>query len=162
VRDLLLHELGKLLAVEEALARRLLPKLLREVKDEGLGTAISEHLEQTRGHVTRLHEAFDALGETPAGVEPEGLTGLKEEREATVEKLMPALRDGFNASAAMGTEHYEIASYEAAIGLAGALGADAVTGTLRGVLAEEVQALEKLRAHGARLAEQGATKPALP
>ena len=57
----------------------------------------------------------------------------------------------------MGTEHYEINAYEAAIRLADALGAEEVAGLLRANLDQEVAALEKLgasRPPGATAVEQ--------
>jgi ferritin-like metal-binding protein YciE len=53
----------------------------------------------------------------------------------------------------MGTEHYEINAYEAAIRLADALGEGEVARLLRANLEQEVQALEKLGAQADRLAE---------
>ena len=153
--------LGQLLTVEEMLARSGLPKLKQEAQDEQLQQAFAEHLEQTRGHVGRVRAAFAELGADPSGQEAKGLEGLTEEREATVSELAPALRDGFNASAAMGAEHYEIATYEAAIRLAEALGADTVGSLLRANLREEVAALEQLAGHATRLAEQAAKQPAM-
>jgi ferritin-like metal-binding protein YciE len=161
VRELLLKELGKLLAVEEMLARSILPKLKQEAEDEQLQQAFDEHLQQTRQHVQQVQAAFAELGAEPAGQEAKGLEGLKQERESTVAELAPAFRDGFNASAAMGAEHYEIASYEAAIRLADALGSSGVGTLLRATLEQEVQALEKLAAHATRLADQGTQEPAV-
>jgi ferritin-like metal-binding protein YciE len=43
-RDLLLDELRKLLTVEETLAKSVLPELAREIADEELSAAVSEHL----------------------------------------------------------------------------------------------------------------------
>jgi ferritin-like metal-binding protein YciE len=161
VRELLLKQLGKLLVVEERLARSVLPKLKQEAQDEQLKQAFDEHLQQTRQHVQQVQAAFAELGAEPAGQEAEGLEGLKQERESLVAELAPAFRDGFNASAAMGTEHYEIAAYEAAIRLADALGATEVGTLLRATLEQEVQALEKLGTHATRLAEQAVKEPAV-
>ena len=161
VHDLLLKQLEKLLVVEETLARSILPKLEQETQDEQLKQAFGKHLEQTQQHVQQLQAAFAELGAEPAGREAKGLDGLREEREAVVAELAPAFHDGFNASAAMGAEHYEIASYEAAIRLADALGEQGVATLLRATLEQEVQALEKLAPHAARLAEQGVKEPAV-
>ena len=78
-----------------------------------------------------------------------------------IHTLAPALHDGFNASAAMGTEHHEIAEYEAAIRLAEALGQERVSSLLRANHGEEVQALKLLAGHATRLAEQAAEEPAM-
>jgi ferritin-like metal-binding protein YciE len=151
-RDLLLEELGKLLTIEETLAKRVLPQLVQQTQDEQLAAAVSEHLEQTRTHVGNVQRAFVALGEVPAGKPAAGLDGLVQERESKVAELVPALRGGFDCAAAMGTEHYEINAYVAAIRLADALGAEEVAGLLRAVLDQEVAALEKLGQQADRLA----------
>jgi ferritin-like metal-binding protein YciE len=61
----------------------------------------------------------------------------------------------------MGTEHYEINAYEAAIRLADALGAEDVGGLLRANLRQEVAALEKLARQSDRLSRLAVEKPAI-
>lgn len=158
---LLRKQLGKLLTIEETLARTVLPKLRQETQDQQLQQTFAEHLEQTRGHADNVRTAFAELGGSASGGEDQVLDAAKQEREHEVQQLMPALRDGFNASAAMGTEHHEIAEYEAAIRLAEALGHEQVSKLLRSNLAQEVDALEKLGGHATRLARQGAREPAV-
>jgi ferritin-like metal-binding protein YciE len=156
VRNLLLEELGRLLTVEETLARRVLPALMQGIADEELAAAVSEHLNETRGHVGRIKEAFLALGEVPSGRAAPGLDGLRTERERRVQDIDPALRGGFDCAAAMGTEHYEINAYEAAIRLADASGAGEVAHFLRENLEEEAAALDKLGEQADRLAKLAA------
>jgi ferritin-like metal-binding protein YciE len=152
-RELLLEELGKLLTTEQTLAKRVLPQLVQQIQDEQLAAAVSEHLEQTRTHVGNVQRAFVELGEVPAGRPAPGLDGLALERESKVSELVPALRGGFDCAAAMGTEHYEINAYEAAIRLSDALGATEVSSLLRAVLDQEVEALQKLGEQAQRLAQ---------
>jgi ferritin-like metal-binding protein YciE len=151
--DLLLEQLGRLLTVEETLVRLVLPKLLQDVLDDELKQTIQEHLAQTRGHVGNVKEAFLALGVAPAGRPALGLDGLRAEHDTTAPQVVPGARGAVHASAAMGTEHYEINAYEAAIRLADALGADAVGGLLRANLEQEVAALGALGAHADRLSK---------
>ena len=160
-QEQLVKQLSKLITIEETLARTVLPKLRQEAQDEQLKQAFTDHLEQTRGHADNVRAAFAELGTSVSGGPDRVLDAAKRDREETVQKLAPALRDGFNASAAMGTEHHEIAEYEAAIRLAEALGHDRVSALLRANLGEEVEALEKLGGHATRLAEQGAKEPAV-
>jgi len=159
-RDLLLEHLGRLLTVEETLAKRVLPSLAREIKDEELKAAIEEHLGQTRTHVQRVKEAFAALHEEPRGKPALGLDGLGVERESLVPEVVPALRDGVNCEAAMGSEHYEINAYDAAIRLAEALDLTDVGGLLRANLADETAALEQLAGQSERLTRLGVEQPA--
>jgi ferritin-like metal-binding protein YciE len=151
-RDLLLDELGKLLTIEETLAKVMLPELLLELKDDELKQVVQTHLEETRGHVGNVKEAFLALGVAPAGKPAYGLDGLRTEHKATAPQVVPGARPSVHVAAAMGTEHYEINAYEAAIRLADALGAEDVGGRLRANLEQEVAALGKLGAQADRLA----------
>jgi ferritin-like metal-binding protein YciE len=157
--DLLLEELGRLLTIEETLVRLVLPELLLELKDEELKKAVSEHLAETRGHVGNIKEAFLELGELPAGRPAYGLDGLRTEHKASAPQVVPGVRPAAHVAAAMGTEHYEINAYEAAIRLADALGADGVGGRLRANLEQEVAALGKLGQHADRLARQAVEEP---
>jgi ferritin-like metal-binding protein YciE len=158
-RDLLLETLGKLVTVEEILAKRVLPKLVREIQDDELKATVQSHLEETRGHVGNLQRAFLALGEVPEGRPAPGLDGLVAERESKVSEVMPALRACFDCAAAMGTEHYEINGYEAAIRLADALGEGEVSSFLRATLDQEVAALGQLGAQADRLAKLAVEQP---
>jgi ferritin-like metal-binding protein YciE len=158
-RDLLLEILGKLLTVEETLAKRVLPQLVREIEDDDLKAAVSSHLEETRGHVGNVQRAFLALGEVPEGRPAPGLDGLVAERESKVADVVPGLRAGFDCAAAMGTEHYEINGYEAGIRLADALGEGEVSSLLRATLDQEVAALGQLGAQADRLAKLAVEQP---
>ena len=153
-RDLLLAHLGKLLTIEETLAKKALPTLVQEEQDEDLKGLLQEHLGETREHVSTIREAFSALEEEPSGRPAIGLDGLETERESTASEVMPALRSGVNCEAAMGVEHYEINAYEAAIRLADAVGPAEVGQLLRANLDEEVAALEQLAKQSDRLAKQ--------
>jgi len=153
IAELLLAELGKLLTVEETLFKRVLPQLLHDVHDEQLKTALAEHVDQTRGHVGNLQEAFLTLSAVPAGRSAPGLDGLIRERESAISEVDPALRAGFGCATAMGIEHYEISAYEAAIRLSEALGAEQVGKLLRANLEQELATLEKLGKEADRLAK---------
>jgi len=150
-RGLLGEHLAKLLTVEETLAKRLLPRLIEEVEDEELKGALQEHLKETKAHVLRVRDAFAALGEEPRGRPALGLDGLGVERESFVPDVAPGMRAAANCEAAMGTEHYEINAYDAAIRLAGELELGEVATALRANLAEETAALEQLARHSERL-----------
>jgi ferritin-like metal-binding protein YciE len=151
--DLLLEHLAKLLTVEQTLAKMVLPALLLELKDDELKSAVQEHLGQTKTHVQRIEKAFAALDEEPRGAPALGLDGLRVERESLVREVVPAMRAAVHCEAAMGTEHYEINAYDAAIRLADALDLTQVATLLRENLAEESAALEKLAGHSERLTQ---------
>jgi len=159
--DLLLEQLGQLLTVEETLAKLVLPKLAREISDDELKQAVQEHLEETRTHAGNVKQAFLALGFAPAGKPALGFDGLRSEHESKAPKVSAALRPGVHCAAAMGTEHYEINAYEAAIRVADAIGAGEVSSLLRANLDEEVAALAKLGGHADRLARLAVDEPTI-
>lgn len=153
-RELLVEELGRLLTIEETLAKLVLPELLLEPQDEGLRQAVQEHLGETRGHAGRVKEAFLVLGVAPAGKPAYGLDGLRTENKTAASQVVPGARAAVHCAAAMGTEHYEINAYEAAIRLAEALGADDVERLLRANLEQEIDALQKLGREADRIAQE--------
>jgi ferritin-like metal-binding protein YciE len=152
-RELLLEELGRLLTIESTLSRLMLPKLLQELQDDELKAVVQEHLVQTRAHGENVKRAFLTLEAVPAGRPAYGLDGLRTELEATTPHVVPGARPAVQVAAAMGTEHYEINAYEAAIRLADALGAEEVGGLLRANLDQEGDALGKLGQQADRLAK---------
>jgi ferritin-like metal-binding protein YciE len=152
-RDLLLAELGRLLSVEETLARVVLPKLERQVEDEKLARCFADHARETRGHAENLRRAFRRLGAEPGGADAAGLDGLTQEQGITSGKLAPALLPFYDACAAVATERYELSGYEAAIAIASALGEAEVVRLLEANRAEDAAALEQLQTQVSRLAQ---------
>src|SRR5580693_2014037 len=78
LKELYIDELRDLFDAENKLVKAL-PKLAKAASSEKLRTGFEEHLEQTRGHVERLEEIFEALGEKPAGKKCAGMAGLVKE-----------------------------------------------------------------------------------
>src|SRR5581483_7328757 len=76
-RELLLEQLGRLLATESLLERRILPELVSSTDDEDLKKTFAAHVEHTRRHVENIRKAFAALGAPPAGKPTAGLDGLR-------------------------------------------------------------------------------------
>ncbi len=68
--------------------------------------------------------------------------------------------DSFLTGAGARTEHYEIAAYEGLVTMAEAMGEDDVAELLGENLEQEKEALEKVKAIGKRLAQQGARQQA--
>ncbi len=77
LQELFVEELQDLLDVEKQLVRAL-PKMVKAASDEELGNALREHLEVTKGHVTRLEQVFESL-DRPAKSKPcKGMKGIIE------------------------------------------------------------------------------------
>jgi ferritin-like metal-binding protein YciE len=91
--------------------------------------------------VTRVEEAFRALGAEPVSARSAPAAALAAEHEETAGKIAePRLGDLFHAGAAITTEHYEIASYEVLLELA----PEAVRESLAQNRREEAETLERL------------------
>jgi ferritin-like metal-binding protein YciE len=111
LKELYIDELRDLFDAENKLVKAL-PKLAKAASAEKLRAGFEEHLEQTRGHVERLEEIFEALDEKPAGKKCAGMAGLvKEGKEIMDEDFSAEVMDAALISAAQRVEHYEIAAY---------------------------------------------------
>jgi ferritin-like metal-binding protein YciE len=152
-RDLFLQLLAEQLWLERMLAFEVLPQLAREAQSESLAHAFEEHLEQTRGHATRVEEVFRAVsGESSSSLDPAAKRLFEHHDELAQKIVEPLLRDVFHAAAAAKTEHYELAGYETLIELGNALGVD--VGPLEQNRDEDAQALEQVESIGARLGRE--------
>ena len=152
-RDLFLQLVGEALYVERRLAGEVLPKLLQDVHDEDLRNVLSEHLEETRGHVENAERAFRHVRAEPTALRSAAFEGAVGDHERTAGEVSePTLADYFHAAAAAQTEHWEIAVYSAAIELGGQLGWDDAVKPLEASRKEERHALKKLEKILGRLA----------
>jgi ferritin-like metal-binding protein YciE len=148
-RDLVVQLLGELLFVERRIVDRVLVELISSVQDEELKRVLEEHRVQSRAHVERAETAFRRLGLAPTS----NLCRPFESAAAQHDELAPAivdpvLRDVFHATAALHTEHWEMAAYRTLLPLV----PDDVAELLRPSLAEEGEAARTLVATVDRLA----------
>ncbi|GAC1366836.1 MAG: ferritin-like domain-containing protein [Actinomycetota bacterium] len=111
MQALLIDELRDILSAERQLLKAL-PKMAKAARTPALQNAFKEHLAQTEGHVTRLEQAFEALGVAVRAKKCVAMQGLIEEGKELIEEgLDPAILDAALIAAAQKVEHYEIASY---------------------------------------------------
>jgi ferritin-like metal-binding protein YciE len=142
--ELYVDELKDLYDAESRLVKAL-PKVAKAATSEKLRSAVEEHLEQTRGHVDRLKEIFDNMGEKPSGKKCAGMMGiLKEGEELMDEDYEGEVMDAALISAAQRVEHYEIAAYGCVRTWAELLGENEASTLLERTLEEEKEADEKL------------------
>ena len=134
-----------------------LPKLISETGDRELKTNLEHHLEETREHVRRLEQVFEAIGQDANPKKSAVMNSLKKVHGELSKEAGDDLRDIVVASAAASTEHYEISVYEAAICVAKALGESRVERLLKQNLEQEQQALEHAREAVEKLTMQHAT-----
>jgi ferritin-like metal-binding protein YciE len=110
-----------------------------------LKNALTSHLEETRGHVRRLEQILDDLGEKPSGKTCKAMEGLIAEGESYVKASGDdSVRDAGLIGAAQRVEHYEIAGYGTARSLANRLGEKNAADLLQRTLDKEGDADHKL------------------
>jgi len=149
LQKLYTDELRDLYNAENQLVKAL-PKMAKAASSEDLKDAFEKHLEQTKGHVKRLEQVFDALGEKPKGKTCRAMKGLIEEgSEILKEEGEESILDAGIIVAAQKVEHYEIASYGSVRTFAHLLGQNKAAELLQTTLDEESETNELLN----RLAE---------
>jgi len=137
---LFLDEIQDLYDAEKQLTKAL-PKMAKASNSEELRRAFEDHLEQTKGHVERLEQVFEALGEKAHGKKCAAMAGLVKEGEDIVDSTEEtAVRDAGLIAGAQKVEHYEIAGYGSARTHAQRLGHSKIATLLEKTLSEEKQA----------------------
>jgi ferritin-like metal-binding protein YciE len=157
LEKVLIDELRDLYSAENQLVKAL-PKMAKETSSPELKELFTEHLEQTKGHVDRLKQAFEHLGEKPTGEHCKGMEGLVKEGEEQLDSEEEgAAKDVCISGAALRVEHYEIAGYTAAIAIATSLGQDEIVALLTETLHEEEEAGEKVLEQSRSLIEEASS-----
>jgi ferritin-like metal-binding protein YciE len=155
--DLLLHKLSVMLTTEREI-ERMLPSLQAEAHDDELKQGFERHLEETRGHVRNVEQAFQVLGVAPQGTSAPAIEGLKAQHKgfagSAADDVLPDVLDAVSTSSAAATEHHEIAGYEGIITLAKGLGLSGVAEVLQQNLQEEQQMLEDVKRISERLSKK--------
>ena len=159
LKDVLIDELRDMYSAENQLVKAL-PKLAKGAKDATLKQGFQDHLAETKTQVERLKQVFTIFGEKPTGQHCNGMEGVIEEGADALEKDEegPSFDAGI-VGAALRTEHYEIAGYEACISMADTLGMEEVVSLLTESLNEELNAAKKIKAAGAPIMKAAAQQP---
>ncbi|HTX41055.1 MAG TPA: ferritin-like domain-containing protein [Acidobacteriaceae bacterium] len=140
LRELLVDELRDLHSAETQLTKAL-PKVAKHVSDTRLKQALEHHLKETDGHVRRLEQIFERLGEKPKGKTCEGMKGLIAETDERISDGGEAETvDAGLIADAQRVEHYEISAYGSARTFANLLGEKEIARLLEETLAEEKNA----------------------
>jgi ferritin-like metal-binding protein YciE len=144
LQQLYTDELRDLYNAENQLLKAL-PKMAKAASSEELKDAFEKHLEQTKGHVERLEEVFQELGEKPKGKTCRAMKGLIEEgSEILKQDGDESVIDAGIIVAAQKVEHYEIAGYGSVRTFAHLLGQNKAAELLQSTLDEESEANEVL------------------
>ncbi len=142
--DLLSTELERLHDAETRILQ-VLPKMVAAATSEELAEALQTHRDQTKEHLHRLENIFEALGEQPGSLRSEGVEGLIQESERLIMELekSPAL-DAALILVARKLELCESTSYQMLQTIAETLGQQETSELLQETLDEEVAAEETL------------------
>lgn len=144
LEDLLRHEIDDLYSAEDQLVSAL-PKMAEAATDSGLKSAFTEHLQETKGQRDRLIQVGKMLSLEVGSTTCKAMKGLVAEGEEIIKsKADPSVKDAGLIGAAQRVEHYEMAGYGTAMGLAQELGHQDVYTLLEETLNEEKNADQKL------------------
>jgi ferritin-like metal-binding protein YciE len=137
LKELYVDELKDLYSAEKQLVKAL-PKMAKNASNPELKEAFTTHLQETEGHVERLEQIFEMLGERAGGKKCKGMEGLIEEaKELLEEDAAEEVLDAGLISKAQHVEHYEIAGYGTVRTYARQLGFDDQAELLQETLDEE-------------------------
>ena len=149
LNDIFEDELRDVFDAEKRILKAL-PKIIKAVSSEPLQDMLSEHLQQTRGHVERLEQVFESLDLKPKGKHCAGMAGILEEGSSLLkEDGVEAVLDAAFIAGCQRVEHYEISAYGSLMAWAKLLGHDEALSLLKANEQEEKAADAKL----SRLAE---------
>jgi ferritin-like metal-binding protein YciE len=144
LKELYVNELRDLYNAEGQLVKAL-PKMAKAVSSDELKEAFEKHLEQTKGHIERLEEVFEEIGEKAKGKTCQAMKGLIEEGSEVVKADgEDSVLDAAIIVAAQKVEHYEIAGYGSVRTFAQLLGQDQSAELLQQTLDEESETNELL------------------
>jgi ferritin-like metal-binding protein YciE len=144
LKKLYIDELKDLHSAENQLIKAL-PKMAKAASATVLKQGFEKHLKQTEGHVQRLEEIFQSLGESPKGKKCVGMEGLVKEGSEVIENHFEgAVLDSGLIGAARRVEHYEMAAYGTVCAIANILGETKHASLLEQTLEEETETDDKL------------------
>lgn len=140
LQELLVDELKDLYSAEKQIVRAL-PKIIKAVTTEDLKEGLANHLEETKGQVSRLEKIGEILGKKMTGKTCVGMKGVLEEGAEVLDDTDKGLvRDAALISACQRVEHYEMAGYGSARDFAKMLGEREIAELLDETLTEEKNA----------------------
>jgi ferritin-like metal-binding protein YciE len=140
LRTLYKDELQKALDMEQKIVKAL-PTMIEKSTDPDLASALRAHLEQTRGHVTKVEGMlFKNTGEASTTA-CKVISSLVSSAEDSIKDAKDAnIRDVSLIAAAQQVEHHEMAIYGTLRTWAGILGERDDAATLESILKEEEKA----------------------
>ncbi len=137
-------KLQELYDIEKQIEKAL-TKMVHKAVTPVLQESFATHLEETKGQIARLEQAFALLNLKPKKHRSMGIRGILEDGDAIADlKAEDQLKDSMLAGAARYVEHFEMAGYLSAIAEAKMLGLREVEELLNQNLKEEEATDKKL------------------
>jgi ferritin-like metal-binding protein YciE len=154
--DLFVHQLKDIYYAEKQLVKAL-PKMAEKATSPQLKQAFQSHLEETKGHVTRVEQVFKMHGVAAKAVDCPAIDGIIEEADEIAGDVDDKqVLDAALIAAAQAAEHYEMTRYGTLVAWAQQLGRGDCASVLEQNLMEEKAADKKLSS----LAESGINRKA--
>jgi ferritin-like metal-binding protein YciE len=97
LRELYINELKDLSDAENRLLRAI-PKMARRAESDDLRVGFEKHFEQTKGHLERLREILEGMGEKATGKKCAAMTGLIKEGDEMMEEEFDRAREMLRSS----------------------------------------------------------------
>jgi ferritin-like metal-binding protein YciE len=162
LRELFGIELCYAYDCEKKLVEKGLPEMIENATSRELRSALEEHLQQTRTHVTRLERVFSAIGMAPDTKTNEIFDKMASAVKDSKSNIDPSpLRDAALIVNGNVVEHYEIATYGSLASFAKNLGLQDAAALLQETLNEEKKAAAKLTQIGEEIMNPQAARTAI-
>ncbi len=145
---------------EQKLSEKGIPSMIEAANSQALRSALEQHLQETRNHVTRLERVFSIIGadaKTEDNDIIDEMTDAAKEMVSATEDDTP-LRDAALIVAGNQVEHYEMAAYGSLVAFARQLGIREAADLLEQTLNEEKAADAKLTQLGETTINRQATQ----
>ncbi|MGA9507918.1 MAG: ferritin-like domain-containing protein [Candidatus Sulfotelmatobacter sp.] len=140
LRKLYIDQLQQLHSAETQITEAL-PKMIQSATEPQLKNALQTHLQETKGHVTRIEQILNQATGSVESKKSKGMAALITEGEDVIKDAADSsVRDAGIIAAAQKVEHYEMAAYGTVRTFAEILGHDAQAALLDQTLEEEKHA----------------------
>jgi ferritin-like metal-binding protein YciE len=152
LQDLFVTSLKYTYDAEEKLVKKGIPKMIESSTSAELRSALEQHLQETRNHVTRLDRVFAIVGAEPKTEDNDILDEITDMVDNMISATEDgsALRDVVLILGGNHVEHYEITQYGSLKAIAQQLGLNEAATLLEQTLQEEKAADAKLTQIGER------------
>lgn len=141
--DLVRFKLRTAMSMEEDSLTSLL-ELAEAAQTADIKKLFRHHADETREQIENLRKVFQLL-EVPESTAPSPSTkGINKQAQSLIQRSAPELRDQVTLAAALGNEHYEMASYQGLILPVTALGATDALKLLQENCEQEIHTSEEL------------------